>query len=100
MSRYAKFLKELLSNKKKLEEISSAVIGAECSAILQNKLPRKLKDPGSFIIPCFIGELPVERALEDLGASINLMPYLLFKQLKLGEPKPTRMSLQLADRSV
>ena len=89
-----------MSNKKKLEEGSTASIGARCSAILLNKLPKKLKDPGSFTIPYFIGELPVERALADLGACINLMPYALFKQLGLGEPKPTRMSLQLADRSV
>ncbi|KAG8490843.1 hypothetical protein CXB51_014050 [Gossypium anomalum] len=72
----------------------------ECSAILQNKLPTKLKDPRSFTIPCLIGSLNVEKALADLGASINLMPYKMFKQLGLGEPKPTRMSIQLADRSV
>ena len=89
MSRYAKFLKDLLSNKKKLEKVSTASIGVGCSAILLNKLPKKLKDPGSFTIPCFIGELPVERALANLGASINLMPYALFKRLELGEPKPT-----------
>ena len=59
-----------------------------------------MKDPGSFIIPCLIGDLPVEKALADLGASINLMLYSLFQKLNLGEPKPTRMSLQLADRSV
>ena len=100
MPRYAKFLKDLLSNKKKLKEISTAPIGAGCSAILLNKLPKKLKDPGSFTIPCLIGDMPEERALADLGASINLMPYSMFKQLGLGEPKPTRMSLQLADRSI
>ena len=100
MPRYAKFLKDLLSNKKKLEEISTAPIGAGCSAILLNKLPKKLKDPGSFTIPCLIGDMPEERALADLGASINLMPYSMFKQLGLGELKPTRMSLQLADRSI
>ena len=79
MPRYAKFLKDLLSNKKKLEEISTAPIGAGCSAILLNKLPKKLKDPGSFTIPCLIGDMPEERALADLGASINLMPYSMFK---------------------
>ncbi|KAK5836085.1 hypothetical protein PVK06_011834 [Gossypium arboreum] len=75
-------------------------LNEECSAILQNKLPTKLKDPGSFTIPCLIGSLNVDKALADLGASINLMPYKIFKQLGLGEPKPTRMSIQLADRSV
>ena len=93
MPRYAKFLKDLLSNKKKLEEISSAPIGVGCSAILLNKLPKKLKDPGSFTIPYLIGGMSVERALADLGASINLMPYSLFKKLGLSEPTPIRMSL-------
>ena len=89
MPRCAKFLKDLLSNKKKLGEVSTAPIRAGCSVILLNKLPKKLKDPGSFTIPCFIGEMLVERALADLGASINLMPYALFKRLGLREPKPT-----------
>ena len=93
MPKYAKFFKELLSNKRKLEELSTVTLGGECSAVLLNKLPRKLKDSGSFIIPCLIGNLPVERALADLGASINLMPYSLLKKLHLEEPKSTRMSL-------
>ena len=97
MPRYVKFLKDLLSNKKKLKKISTATIGMGCSAILQNKLLKKLKDPGSFTIPCLIGDLPVEKASAGLGASINLMPYSLFKKLELREPKPTRMSLQLVD---
>ena len=100
MSTYAKFLKELLKNKRKFEDLSTVELNEECSAILQNKLPMKLKDLGSFTIPCLIGSLNVEKALADLGASINLMPYKMFKQLGLGEPKPTRMSIQLADRSV
>ncbi|KAG8492789.1 hypothetical protein CXB51_010262 [Gossypium anomalum] len=100
MLAYAKFLKELLTNKRKFEDLSMVELNEECSAILQNKLPTKLKDPGSFTIPCLIGSLNVEKALADLGASINLMPYKMFKQLGLGEPKPTRISIQLADRSV
>ena len=93
MPKYAKFLKELLSNKQKLEELSTVSLNEECSAIVQNKLPQKLQDPGSFTVPCTFGSLSVEKALADLGASINLMPYKMFKQLGLGEPKPTRMSL-------
>ena len=102
MPRYAKFLKDILSKKKKLEEISAVTLSNECSTILQNKerLPQKLKDPGSFTIPCTIGSLSFGRALADLGASINLLPYDIFKKLGLGEPKPTRMSIQLADRSI
>ncbi|XP_031105377.1 uncharacterized protein LOC116010213 [Ipomoea triloba] len=73
--------------------------GEECSAILHKNVPRKLKDPGSFTIPCNIGGTTFNRALADLGASINLMPFALYRQLKLGTLKPTRMSIQLADRS-
>ncbi|KAK1411651.1 hypothetical protein QVD17_38208 [Tagetes erecta] len=100
MPKYAKFLKDLLSNKKKLEELSTVILSEECSAVLQSKLPQKKTDPGSFTIPCLIGSLSVNNALADLGASINLMPYAMFSRLDLGEPKPTRMSIQLADRSI
>ncbi|KAK5812103.1 hypothetical protein PVK06_027511 [Gossypium arboreum] len=100
MPTYAKFLKDLLTNKRKFEEFSMVELTEECSAILQNKLPTKQKDLGSFTIPCLIGSLNVEKALADLGASINLMPYKMFKQLGLGEPKPTRISILLADRSI
>ena len=72
----------------------------ECSAILQKKLPPKLKDPGSFTIPCAIGNLVFGKALCDLNASINLMPWSIFKKLKLGEARPTTVTLQLADRSL
>ncbi|XP_075507493.1 uncharacterized protein LOC142544319 [Primulina tabacum] len=70
------------------------------TAILQNKLPPKLKDPGSFSIPCTIGNSNFNKALCDLGASINLMPYSCFEKLGIGEVKPTTISLQLADRSI
>ncbi|GJU57187.1 reverse transcriptase domain-containing protein [Tanacetum coccineum] len=70
-----------------------------CSAVLLNKLPSKEKDPGSFIIPCDIGNLHINNASADLGASISLMPYTMYEKLGLGEPKPT-LSLELADRSV
>ncbi|XP_031132049.1 uncharacterized protein LOC116033448 [Ipomoea triloba] len=99
---YKKFLKDILSNKKKLEK--SAVVdlseGALTCAVLQQKLPPKLKDPGSFTIPCIIGGFVVGSALCDLGASVSLMPYSLCKRLNLGNPKPTTMTLQMADRSI
>ncbi|XP_027342961.1 uncharacterized protein LOC113855516 [Abrus precatorius] len=98
--KYAKFLKDLLSNKKKLEELAIVTLNKECSAILQNKMPENLKDPGNFTLPCLIGRLIVYKALADLDASINLMSYSVFKKLGLGEPRPTRMSIQLADRSI
>ncbi|KAK5792788.1 hypothetical protein PVK06_033910 [Gossypium arboreum] len=97
---YAKFLKKLLTNKRKFEDLSTIELNEECSAILQNKLPTKLKDPRSFTIPCLNGSLNVEKAIADLGDSINLMSYKMFKQLDLGETKPTRISIQLVDRSI
>ncbi|GKD50905.1 DNA-directed DNA polymerase [Tanacetum coccineum] len=71
-----------------------------CYAVLLNKLPSKEKDLGSFTLPFDIGHLHIDNALADLGASISLMPYTMYKKLGLGEPKPTRMSLELADRSI
>jgi len=72
----------------------------ECSAILQNKLPPKFKDPRSFSIPCAIGVITIRQALCDLGASVILMPHLICKRLQIGELKPTTTSIQLADCSV
>ncbi|XP_048228251.1 uncharacterized protein LOC125369525 [Ricinus communis] len=100
MPKYAKFLKVILSNKRKLEDLGLVILNEECSAILQNKLPLKRRDSRSFTIPCIIGDWPISGALADLGASINLIPTSLFDKLGLSEPKPTRMSIQLADRTV
>ncbi|XP_063948041.1 uncharacterized protein LOC135152139 [Daucus carota subsp. sativus] len=100
MPSYAKFMKGILSRKLKLEDLETVALTEECSAVLQQKLPPKLKDPGSFTIPCTIGKLSFDKCLCDLGASINLMPLSVFKKLGLPEPKPTNMSLQLADRSI
>ncbi|XP_015389858.1 uncharacterized protein LOC107178784 [Citrus sinensis] len=72
---------------------------SESSHMLQSKIPTKLKDLGSFTIPCSIGTRYAGRALYDLGASINLMPLSVFKQLGVGDCRPTTVTLQLADRS-
>ncbi|XP_044489283.1 uncharacterized protein LOC123213766 [Mangifera indica] len=100
MSTYAKFLKDILSNKMKLEEFEMVALLKECSAILQNKLPQKFKDPGRFSILCVVGKESFEKALCDLGASISLMPLSICRRLELGELKPTTVTLQLADRSI
>src|SRR4051812_23927307 len=100
MPKYAKFLKELVSKKKKLGEHETVMLTEESSALLKNKLPPKLRDPGNFSIPCTIGNIKFTNALCDLGASVNILPYSLFKKLNIGEVKPTQMTLQLADRSV
>ncbi|KAK5829964.1 hypothetical protein PVK06_013758 [Gossypium arboreum] len=100
MPNLAKFLKELLSNKRKLDAISHVELNAVSSAILKNELPNKLKDLGSFTILYLISSLSVNNALADLGASINVMPYKMFKRLGLGKPKQTRMSIKLADKTI
>nr|XP_023876781.1 uncharacterized protein LOC111989228 [Quercus suber] len=84
----------------KLEEHETVMLTKESSAILQKKLSPKLKDLGSFTIPCTKGKSYFDRALCDLGASINPMPLSFFRKLGLGEVKPTTISLQLADRSI
>ncbi|XP_057763963.1 uncharacterized protein LOC130984912 [Salvia miltiorrhiza] len=100
MLQYAKFLKDIVSRKKKLGEFETEKLNEECSAILQRKLPAKIKDPGSFTISCIIGGQHFGRSLCDLGASINLMSLSVFQQLAIGELKPTSMRLQMADSSV
>ncbi|XP_048228983.1 uncharacterized protein LOC125369806 [Ricinus communis] len=100
MPRYTRFLKEILTNKRKLEDLGLVTLDEECSTILQNKLPLKMRDLVSFIVPHIISDLHINDVLADLGASINLMPSSLFEKLGLSEPKPTRMSIQLAYRTV
>ncbi|XP_021731337.1 uncharacterized protein LOC110698248 [Chenopodium quinoa] len=77
MPSYAKFLKDMLSNKKKLEENATVALTAECSAILQNTLPKKLGGPGSYSIPVKLGDIEINRALCDLGASTRSVKFPL-----------------------
>ncbi|GJX96104.1 DNA-directed DNA polymerase [Tanacetum coccineum] len=100
MPKYAKFLKSLLTNRARLEEACTITMNERCSTVLLNKLPSKEKDLGSFTIPCDIGQLHINNALADLGASLSLMPYTMYEKLGLGETKATRMSLELADRTI
>ncbi|GJV56604.1 DNA-directed DNA polymerase [Tanacetum coccineum] len=101
MPKGAKVLKDLLSHKKKLEKTASSVkLSEECSAITQRSLPQKEGDPGSFTLPGLIGPLAMKNALADLGASINLMPHSLFRRLGISKLKPTKMSIQLANRPI
>ena len=100
MPNYVKFMKDIISRKKMLLEFDTMNLTEEYSAILKRKLQHKMKDPGSFTILCKIGNSIFERALCDLGASINLMPLSIFRRLGLGETIPTKVTLQLADRSL
>ncbi|GJX44739.1 reverse transcriptase domain-containing protein [Tanacetum coccineum] len=92
-------LKALLSNKEKLLELANTLLNENCSAVILKKLPEKLGDVGKFLIPCSFSELNC-KALADLGASINLMPLSVWKKLGLSELISTRMTLELANRSV
>jgi len=100
MPSYVKFMKDVLSKKRRLGDYETVALTEECSAILQKKLPPKLKDPGSFNIPIALGSKFSGHALCDLGASVNLMPLSVYNRLGLGEPMPTSVTLQLADRTL
>ena len=100
MPLYSKFLKEILSKKRKIAEEGIVNLIATCNAIIQQKLPAKMKDPGSFTIPCSIGKYEFKKALCDSGASINLMPLSVVQKLSLGELTPTTITLQMVDRSM
>uniref|UniRef100_A0A6N2NBX1 Reverse transcriptase n=1 Tax=Salix viminalis TaxID=40686 RepID=A0A6N2NBX1_SALVM len=97
--RYAKFLKELCTNKRRLGTEEKIRVGENMSAVIQRKLPQKCKDPGMFTIPCVIGDYTLGRAMLDLGASINVMPLSIYRFLNLGPLQETRVIIQLADRS-
>ncbi|KAM1695946.1 hypothetical protein ACFXTN_027529 [Malus domestica] len=97
--RYAKFLKELCTTRKRMSTKEVVKVGENVSAILQRKLPPKCKDPGSFTIPCVIGNTRFESAMLDLGASINVMPYSIYASMNLGALKNDGVIIQLADRS-
>ena len=97
---YAKFLKDLCTVKRKLNTQKKAILTEQVSAILKHNTPPKYKDPGCLTVSCNIGNFRIQQALLDLGASVNLLPYSVYKQLGLGELKPTKVTLQLADRSI
>ena len=75
-------------------------VGENVSVVIQRKLSAKSKDPGMFTIPCTIGNTQLEKAMLDLGASINVMPYSIYVSLKLGPLNKTGVVIQLADRSI
>ncbi|GJS94071.1 reverse transcriptase domain-containing protein [Tanacetum coccineum] len=100
MPKYASTLKALIGNKEKISEMARTPLNGYCSAVILNKLPEKLRDPGKFFIPCDFPGMDECLALADLGASINLMPLSVWKNLSLPELTPTCMTLELVDRSI
>lgn len=93
MSRYSKFPKELLTNKRKLEKVNMVSLNKNCYAILDINILMKLRDPGSFMILCLLDDGIKENAFTDSGASINIMPNTIYMKLELGVLKPTRITL-------
>ena len=98
MPNYAKFLKEILSKKRKIAEEGIVNLTATCSAVIQQNLPAKMKDLSNFTIPRSIGKYEFKKALCDSGASINLMHMSVVQRLSLGELTPIEITLQIADR--
>ncbi|XP_023730619.2 uncharacterized protein LOC111878342 [Lactuca sativa] len=96
---YAKFLKDLCTKKRKFKANEKIQVNASVYAVIQKKLPPKCKDPRIFSIPFTIGDLHVESAMLDLGASINVMPYSVFQSLNVGPLEETGVIIQLADKS-
>ncbi|GJU70623.1 reverse transcriptase domain-containing protein [Tanacetum coccineum] len=100
MPKFALTLKSLIGNKEKLSEMARTPLNEHCSEVLLNKLPKKLRNPDKFLIPCDFPRMDECLALADLGASIYLMPLSVWKKLSFPELTPTCMNLELADRSI
>ncbi|CAM8886485.1 unnamed protein product [Rhodiola kirilowii] len=94
---YNKFLKDILSNKRTIEEDDPHPLNHECSALFSRQIPQKMKDPGKFTIPCSIGDMNFSSPLADLGASVSVMPLAIYHKLKLKGVKTAKMTLQLAN---
>ncbi|XP_021840893.2 uncharacterized protein [Spinacia oleracea] len=100
MPRCSSFMRGILSGKRDCEKKETVRLTESCSSQIQSPFPPKLKDPGSFSMPCRIQKLKFDNALCDLGASVSIMPYKIYERLSLGNLSPTPISLQLDDRLV
>nr|GEW16117.1 reverse transcriptase domain-containing protein [Tanacetum cinerariifolium] len=100
MPKFVSTLKALIRNKEKLSEMARTPLNEHCSVVFLKKIPKKLGDPGKFLIPCDFLGMAECLALAALGASINLMPFFVWKRLSLPDLTPTYMTLELADRLI
>ncbi|XP_021734304.1 uncharacterized protein LOC110701027 [Chenopodium quinoa] len=100
MPNFAKFLKDILSGRRSCDVVETVNLTENCSAIIMNKMPPKLKDPGNFSIPCAINKMKINNALCDLGASVRLISFSVYQRLELGELMPSKITLQLVNRSI
>ena len=89
VSTYAKFLKDPCTKKKTTNVFKKAFLAASVSSYLSSYVPVKYKDLRSPTISCVIGKTIIDRALLDLGTSVNILPYSVYKKLGIGELKPT-----------
>ncbi|GJT89760.1 reverse transcriptase domain-containing protein [Tanacetum coccineum] len=100
MPKFAPMFRKLLNDKDKILELTKTPVNENCSAVILKKFPEKLGDPGRFLISCDFLEMNECLALADLGASINLIPLSIWKELNLPDFTKTRMILELADRTI
>ncbi|XP_074314141.1 uncharacterized protein LOC141649348 [Silene latifolia] len=96
---FGKFLEVVKNLQRSFNEAETIAFTEECSALLQSKSSPKLKDPGSFSIPCTIGTHVIDKALCDLDASVSFMPYSICEKLNIGHLKVTNVTLQMVDRT-
>ncbi|CAM8896974.1 unnamed protein product [Rhodiola kirilowii] len=97
--RYSKFLKELCTNRRRGTQPDQELMSRNVSAVIQRKVPPKCGDPGTYTIPCTIGNIRIDNCMLDLGASINVLPYSIYSCLRIGPLEPAGLTIQLADRS-
>nr|XP_016486421.1 PREDICTED: uncharacterized protein LOC107806713 [Nicotiana tabacum] len=100
MSGYAKMMKDLMYRKLDFQDLATVTLAQTCSVVVTRLTTEKLSNPGSFTIPCTIGNNAYAKVLCDLGASINLMPLAIYKSLGIGRARPISMLLQLDNRIV
>ncbi|CAM8886827.1 unnamed protein product [Rhodiola kirilowii] len=97
--RYVKFLKELCTNRWRSTRNDQELMSRNVSAVIQRKVPPKCGDPGTYTVPCTIGNIRIENYMLDLGASINVLPFSIYSCLRIGPLKPTGLTIQLTDQS-
>ena len=97
---YAKVLKDLCTRKRKTQVPKKVFLASPVTDMMSNALPEKYSDSGCPTVTCTIGSTTIKRALLDLGAGVYLLPFSVYEQLGIGELKPTKVRIQLANRSV
>ncbi|GKA27797.1 reverse transcriptase domain-containing protein [Tanacetum coccineum] len=100
MPKFAPMFRKLLNDKDRIIKLTKTLVNENCLAVILKKFPEKLGDPSGFLIPCDFPEMNECLALADLGASINLMPLSIWKDLCLPALTKTRMILELVYRTI